>query len=434
MKTDETTDETAGTEQSPETTTAVATEAASNGKPKAAAKKIAAKKPAADKKPNKADYAEVAKIYQLPIADIAGYDNPRHEPEYLYELGYDLFGKDNGVKEPTETERVSLVHLALSKDLDDVRRYVDLIETHEGMTMKLFNSDGKTIFVGTEVQCRLKIKETGEKGCKIEEHDYAPDSIVQLAEDIFLFDQFVPVEMRGKSVMVDGGRRVAAILYLHAKSRVCKHDKVGAEIFGDKDTVPKEYPAIINATDLKSSANTFLAACKINLSRKNFSPLQEGRVYHEMLARENPDTKKAYTKKEAALAVAVPYNTFRNREALWHDRAEKDGKKYGLTSEDRRRLALGEITLTAASRKALGEQHYSETGERQNNRAKAIPLAEMQKLFDATPDKNEVRRQAIADCMGIKLTQAIKESDARIEKQDEISMKKTSSKKGKKAA
>ena len=90
--------------------------------------------------------------------------------------------------------------------------------------------------------------------------------------------------------------------------------------------------------------------------------------------------------------------------------------------------------MTAASRKALGEQHYSETGERQNNRAKAIPLAEMQKLYDATPDKNEVRRQAIADCMGIKLTQAIKESDARIEKQDEISMKKTSSKKGKKAA
>jgi hypothetical protein len=71
--------------------------------------------------------------------------------------------------------------------------------------------------------------------------------------------------------------------------------------------------------------------------------------------------------------------------------------------------------LTWAIRKALREEHYSETGERQKNRTHTLPLKEVQKLFDNTAEDNVERRKAFAEVMGLTLKQAAKESDKRIE-------------------
>ena len=149
--------------------------------------------------------------------------------------------------------------------------------------------------------------------------------------------------------------------------------------------------------------------------------MQEGLVYHEMLQQVNPKTKKKWTMKDAAAELRVEYGTFRNREALWRDHDPETGR--GLTDKQREQVAAGELGVTKASRIALGERHYADTGKPSGKRNAGVPLKEMQKLFDETAEANKERRQAIADCMGIKLAQAIKESDTRIEKQDAADMK-----------
>ncbi len=156
----------------------------------------------------------------------------------------------------------------------------------------------------------------------------------------------------------------------------------------------------------------FLLSLAANMSRKEFGPLQEGRVFHEMLQQMNPDTGKNWTMKEAAEYLNVGYSTFRNREALWRPKDPNTGK--GLTDAERAKIAAGEMLVTAASRKALGEKHYSETGEVSKKRKKPIPLSEIQKKFDETDETNKERRQALAECMGLTLAQASKESDKRI--------------------
>lgn len=364
---------------------------------------------------------DIGRIFVMPIGNISRYDNPRHEPENLYELGYTLIG-DPKVEEATETEYVSLVHLALSEDLDHVRQYVDLIEQYEGPVMRLLNPQGKTVHVGSEVECKTNLKTQADKsGWKIDNHVSAPQSIVELAEDIYLYSQLDPIEVRqhgSKTNVIDGGRRIAAVLYLHAKSRILRADKKEDEMFGEG--TPKEFPALIQATELKAAGDDFMLACQINLSRKQFTPLQEGRVYHEMLEKINPDTGKKYTMKEAAAGLGVEYGTYRNREALWREPEYNDeGKRTkGLTEPERRKVALGEMTVTAASRKALGEHHYSETGAPAHSRNRGLPLSEMQKIFDETPAKMEERLKAIAECMGLTLKQAMAESEKRIAEQD----------------
>lgn len=374
---------------------------------------------------------QIGSIFLMPISNIAKYDNPRHEPEHLHELGYTLFG-DAKVEESTDTEQVSLVHLALSSEMEHVRQYVELIEEHEGPVMRLLNPQGKVVMTGSETDCKAHLKsQTDKAGWKLENHPSAPQSIVELAQDIFLYTQLAPIEVRKhgeKIIGIDGGRRIAAILYLHAKSRVCRADKSESELFGAG--VPQEYPALVQATELRAAGDDFLLAVVINLSRKQFTPLQEGRVYHEMLQKTNPDTGKKYNLKEVATSLGVEYGTCRNREALWRDPDEK-GK--GLTDADRRKVALGEVTLTAASRKALGEQHYSPTGTPQQNRVRALPLAQIQKLFDETPEKKVERRTALAECMCMELDQAAKESDKRIADQDSKQLAQTDRKNAAKA-
>lgn len=350
--------------------------------------------------------AQSGTILDVPITSITAYENPRKEPENLYQMGFILFGdpaieevgeiedessddygkpfyKRDGeihvVEELTEDKFVSLMHLALDKKYAEY--YVELIDTYESVDRN--------------------------------KNPMAPQSIKELSDDILDLGQLVPILVReGKDgyIGIDGGRRIAAILYLHAKG-----------IMGDK-----KFPATVKATtDPCKQGDIFLHSLKANLSRKDFTPLQEGYVYHQMLQQTNPETGKKWTMKDAAKALRVEYGTFRNREALWHDRDPETGK--GLTDTQRAKVATGEWGVTAAARKALGEKHYEETPEPVERRRKPIPLKEMERLFDETAEANTERRQALAECMGFKgksgLNQAIKESNARIAAQDEAEIR-----------
>jgi hypothetical protein len=394
-------------EETTATDEAAATETAPTPAPKNAPK---AKKRNAPKKPPALKVAKSGEILRVPIMGIA-YDNPRHEPESLYEEGFILIGDPKNVsfecdaesgdwvleqdgKEPKVVEDpydeknfVSLAHMATSEDIDQARRFVSLIEEFENV-----NKDNPN----------------------------APQSIVELATDIRTYSQMYPILVRknGRTGFtgIDGGRRMAAILYLHAKSRVLKADKETDPVFGEK--TPKDvYEASVLVTEQDCKASEVkLRSLVANLSRKEFTVLQEGRVYHDMLQEINPETGKKFTSKDAAAFLGVQAGTFRNREALWREPSYDDAGKQtkGLTDAQREKVAAGEMLATAASRKALGEKHYSETGKPSTKRNKGVPLSKMHDLFDETAEGNAERRQAIADCMGIPVKQAIKESEKRI--------------------
>lgn len=379
---------------------------------------------------------DVGSIFVMPLLSIAEYDNPRVEPAALYEQGYILFG-DPKVEEATEDKYVSLVHLALDQDIDHVRHYVELIEQYEGPICKLIHVDPETkkesvVFTGTEYFCKeKKASHKDSKHCKIEAHPSAPQSIVQLADDISTYGQLSPVQIQkqgNKFVMIEGGRRSAAILYLHAKSRVLRED-------GDEEA--KVFPPTIKATDLKCGKDDlFIMSGMINISRKQFTPLQEGRFYHELTQRTNPETGKKYTMKEAADKVGINLGVFRLRHALWRPRTEavvnergeviKPAK--GLTDAERRKVALGEMTVTAASQRALGEKMHSETGERQKGRRGVLRLKDLQDEFDRTAENRKEYRMGLSFAMGYGMDeyeQACKDSEYRIEQKDRVELAET---------
>lgn len=353
---------------------------ATNGKLRVLSANQASEQALTTKKP-----VDQKSIFVIPIANIKEYDNPRHEPARLHEQGYTLFG-DPAIEEPAKNKYVSLVHLALSEDIEKAKRYVELIEKYESVDRETDNR--------------------------------SPQTIVELAEDLKLYKQMLPILVRRhRNVfsMGDGGRRVAAILYLHAKSRVN----------GDKHI----YPATVMATDLECKDDElFMMSIKVNLSRKGFTELQEGRVYHEMLKRINPATGKRYNAKEAAAELNVGYGTFRNREALWH----KPHKGKGLTDEERQKVASGKMNASYASKKSLGEKVEGD-GKRKTTKRRGLSYKEMEQLFDKCPPANKERRQAIADCMGVKLEKAVKDSMARAEAIVERQERKVNRKGGKAA-
>jgi len=136
--------------------------------------------------------------------------------------------------------------------------------------------------------------------------------------------------------------------------------------------------------------------------------LQEGRKYHQMMKEVNPITGKKYTIKEAAKKIGVPYSTFRFREAIWHPFDAKTGR--GLTDEERSLVANGKMSFTYATRKSLGEKQYISP-----KKEDPIRLREVQNLFDETPASNVERRIALADCMGLELHEAVRQSIEREE-------------------
>lgn len=152
--------------------------------------------------------------------------------------------------------------------------------------------------------------------------------------------------------------------------------------------------------------------------QRNRKELRVGQKYHDFLEKTNPDTGKPFTKQEAAKHFRVSYSTFRNREALWHQFDPATGK--GLTDEERRLVAGGQMLVTYASRKSLGERHYSPDGAPTLRKRRPISLAEMERLFDETATTDTTRRSALAACMGMSLEQAERESADRIDAQMDL--------------
>jgi hypothetical protein len=346
-------------------------------------------------------------IFSLPVSDIVCYENPRLEPEILWDKGYILIG-DSSVEKPVMgghgqiLKRVSLKHLALSENIQFVQFFVNLMEETEA--------------VNRDVNRKR------------------PQTIIELAKDIAELGQLEPIKVHQSEdgwIGDDGARRFCAILYLHARDRVKIFKK-------DKDAPETPFPAVVQATTLTClETDRFVVAAKINLSRKGYTELQEGRVYHEMLQRVNPETLhgqrlyspkhpdgRTYTMKEAALKLNVHPSTFRNREALWHPYRvlRKQGDivvdRRGLSEDERAAIRDGRMLPTYASRLSLGESTNNVSrngGNRIGKKHKALTLKQMEWLFDTTPADQRDRRVTIAECMNKTYEVALSESRARLD-------------------
>lgn len=332
-------------------------------------------------------------VFVIPIQNLIGGDNPRQEPSSCYDKGYALFGDPDAETPSFDDEGrcvryVSLLHLLTSDNLQKLEFGVKLVEETEGV-----------------------------------DRDRHPDhdrTIPELAEDIAAYGQLVPVSVKQTSagmVLSDGARRVSAVLLEHARSK--------AKAIREGATRNIVLP-VVQASELDcDEEDLFVVSAKINLDRKGFTELQEGRVYHEMLKRVNPQTKfggklydhrypdgRNYTKKEASAELRVNYGTFRNREAMWHPYRETVNGRRGLTDEERRMVRRGQMGATYASKLSLGEIAFVSRNQASPvvRRHKALTLKEMEKLFDETPRSQTDRLAAIADCMRLDLDRAMADS------------------------
>jgi ParB-like chromosome segregation protein Spo0J len=337
--------------------------------------------------------------------------NGRREPEHLCEGPEDevyvLVGPpDEMLKfEDGEEEMRSLLHMALSENKEHAERYVELINEYESVDRN--------------------------------EYPDAPQSIVELAEDITRYGQIVPAilkETKGGYTLLDGARRMAAIMYLHCKDRL-------------NNSKSPYKPVLLAVTTDVDQSQLLPISFVLNNGRKNMTALQEGKYYHEMRQQVNPKTKKKYTLKEISEEVGVLYNTVRGREALFHkphmkrDLRTGDMKQVGLTEEEREKVRAGEKSITWAMRKALGEsQAHARAGEPpKNSKDKIKPLTrkEMESLFDKSGDAAKDFKRAIALCLGYPDTKAgmekaEKDSESRILLSEQKAVKQAASKSRKK--
>lgn len=424
--------------------------AATESKGSASKKKSSSKKSSKSMTPIQAMHAAQkgnepqngASTFFLSLAAIDLNDNPRHEPANCFDEGYVLIGTHPTWTPPERPEGMTdeeyaeayfdynhpcLRDLALSKDLADVAHFVHLIETYESVDRK--------------------------------ENPNAPQSITELAIDLRNWattnknghGQFVPAfvkQDRGKWSLIDGGRRSTAVLYNHAVDRLAKANE-------EKDAPSTPYPAVLLCLDATGVTpdKYFDLSNLINMSRKDMDPLQEGKMYHAQLQQTNPETGKKYTLKELHAKVqefrpTMKYSTLRNRVALWDDykpaKRDEEGnivsKARGLTDTDRRKVATGEMTATAASRKSLGERHSTpRPAPGKGPRRRTLTLSDIEEKFDSTPDSKKEFKEGLAFCMGISYKQACEESNNRLAEleEDEISDNQPTTgkgKKGKKAA
>lgn len=341
----------------------------------------------------------------VPVALLIASENPRIEPANLYRQGIKLID--------TKDVKNSMIHMALSDDFADVERLVKMVEEFENDALNNPElSEGDTL---SDDLSNMKIADDTDKGFQ--------QSIVSLSRSLAI-TQLQPAGVRKKGdkyTLIFGQRRLAGILYRHALTR----------LWNKEDKKKPIFPAILMCVESAdvTKEQAFDLAVQENRQRKDFTPLQWSAIIHEYLKRKNPTTKKPYTLKDVVGTVGLPYGITRNRWALLLPRSEEevddDGTvtkaARGLTDEDREKLERGDITLTSATRKALGEK-FSKKGDvtppRQTTRLKSIPLKDMQQLFDDTSESNIERRKAISECMGLPLDKAIDESNSRIQTEE----------------
>ena len=161
--------------------------------------------------------------------------------------------------------------------------------------------------------------------------------------------------------------------------------------------------------------NQGLGLVRKRLERKDLTPLEEARLYDVFMKQINPATGKPWTIKQVAQYVGTPYAQVRNRWALvmpfQPDVVDQYGnvvrKGLGLTEEERVALEGGEMSVVEVTRRALREEVGGTSSP------SSIPLRAMERLFDDTNADNFERRRAIAECMGLALSQATDESAER---------------------
>ena len=292
--------------------------------------------------------------YSIPLTSLTANENPREEPSNLAAMGYKLIDSEN----PTQ----SLLHMCLSDDEDTLRAVVELFETHEG----------NDVVVADQAEPKADLSDV-----KAKETTLVKKSICSLALSIAA-KQLQPVTVLRGGKRKDGGynytlvfgqRRTAAKLYAYAKSRVDKLDKVTDSQF--KNVLP-----VITAVELNCSLEqAFEYAVAENMNRKDFTPIQEGRIYAAYMKRVNPTTGKKYNLKDITRHLypqegTAKYGHVRNRYALVMpykaDKVDDKGniteRGRGLTDEQRAEVEAGTKTLTWAIRTALREEHYNPEG------------------------------------------------------------------------
>lgn len=364
-------------------------------------------------------------IMTVPLSSITKSENPRQEPSKLASQGYFLINDEDKTK--------SLLDMCLAEDQETLQAVVGLFEEHEGEDVFDDEEDSKEPHADLS---GIKHKEGPTKY-----------SIVSLARSLQQH-QVSPVSVRRGGQRKDGGynytlifgqRRTAAVAYAYAKSKLDKLE-------GNKNSQFKNFQPVIQAVEIKcSEEEAFELAVAENMNRKDFTPVQEGMIYSAFLKRQNPETGKKWNLKDVTkhLYPQEPrskYGHVRNRYALVMpykaDEVDDKGNLVkagrGLTAEERAGLENGEKTLTWAIRRALREEHYSDEGTPQKNRRKALPLKQIEELFDNTAESNVERRKALAECMSATLKQATKESEKRIQAAEEKEANKANKAKGKK--
>ena len=351
---------------------------------------------------------QVGETFAVPLSSITRNVNPRTEPATLASMGYVLLDQND--------PEHSLLTMCLSEDVEVQRIVVELFETHEN------NFDPQM--------------------AQKEDADYKDaeiaHSICAMASSIDRNGQLEPVAVKkSKSKRADGGynytlvfgqRRTSAVAYAFAANCVAEFDN-------KEVPYPNIKPAMLAIEKRVNDEEAFHLAVAENEDRKNFDPVQEGYVFKSFRDRINPKTGKKWTFKAIAEHFQCEYGHVRNRHSLAMDyvpdQVDDEGNVIkvgqGLTDEQREAVRTGKKKLSWAYKVALRENHDDGNGDRKPTRRKPLTIAKLEALFDETFEdtkKNQdeqyvkIRRETLAECMQIPVSQATKEAKKRIKERE----------------
>lgn len=167
-------------------------------------------------------------------------------------------------------------------------------------------------------------------------------------------------------------------------------------------------PCAVKATVKRLSVQeAYDVGVQENLQRKQMKEWEVGAVMEEWAKRNGKSNRKAPVRAVAEhFKTTEPYA--RGRMALSK-----------LAPERLELLKKGKLTLTNAIKEALGEPGHV-SPERTGKRHNACTLKQMEDLFDETPRNQEDRLRAIADCMKRSYEEALAQSDARLDKAEQV--------------
>lgn len=280
-----------------------------------------------------------------------------------------------------ETTPLSLIHdMALSDDMDQVSKFVEMMETHEQATT---DDDPEEKRHGIVALALSRIKE----------------EIQPVVVRPFSRKNAETGEHETFYGMIAGERRVLAAAYAWAKKRL------GDENFS------KAKPSVGAIVRRMTVDDAFELAVEENAQRLDMTPLEYGEIFHQYREKVNPDTGKKYNLQQIAKKLDLDYQFVRRREALVF-----------LSDKDKERLNEGKIGLSKAIEIGLqlkSGKKADEIEEKKNVRHKALTLKQLQVVFDKSREESEDFLRGLAIAMQIELDVAISESDRRLNEVEE---------------